>query len=362
MSAVLGGVLMPHAPQFFTLPETEDKAMVERIRTLAGEIGARLAALEPDVWIVIANDHANQFLLHCTPPFAFHLGAEVKGSFAGRRFDHVVAGDRALKLIRHVQEEGFDPAFTSTAEIDYAFGIPLTFLGVAAPIIPLYVNSYVPPQPPIGRCYAFGQALARGLAATGTRAVVIASGGMSHYPGTDLYSKPDVEFDRQLFETLKSGNLRALLALDDRVLDERGNVELRSWAIAAGMLGERKPDLFSFEPSWHHVYGTLAFVTKPGGEAKEEAPHYPPIHPERVRLTAVLHALANSAEERARYLADPAAYAAAAGLMPQEETALRGLDQTQLLALGVHPLVPFLARMQLDRQRQSPSQSQGEKR
>ena len=85
MPGVLGGALVPHAPQFFSLPETEDKATVERVRSLMGEVGRRLAALRPDVWIVIANDHANQFLLHCTPPFCFHLGAEVGGLVRGPR-------------------------------------------------------------------------------------------------------------------------------------------------------------------------------------------------------------------------------------------------------------------------------------
>ena len=114
------------------------------------------------------------------------------------------------------------------------------------------------------RCFAFGEALARGIAAAGIRAVVIASGGMSHFPGTDRYAKPEVEFDRTLFEIMKTGNLRHLLALDERHLDDMGNVELRSWAIAAGMLGERKPDIAAFEPSWHHTYATLAFARAAG--------------------------------------------------------------------------------------------------
>jgi 2,3-dihydroxyphenylpropionate 1,2-dioxygenase len=36
MPNLVGGVLMPHAPQFFTLPDTEDKATVERVRLKAG--------------------------------------------------------------------------------------------------------------------------------------------------------------------------------------------------------------------------------------------------------------------------------------------------------------------------------------
>ena len=347
MPSILGGVMMPHAPQFFTLPDTEDKATVERVRVKAGEIGNRLAALAPDVWIVIANDHANQFLLHCTAPFTVHMGDTVRGSFAGRTFEHRIPAALSLALIEQLQQQGFDPAFSSTAEIDYAFGIPLTFLGVTQPILPVYVNSYVPPQPAMERCYAFGQALGRGLGALSAKAVVVASGGMSHFPGTEQYAQPDVAWDRALFETLKTGNLRALLGYGADELDRRGNVELRSWAIAAGMLGERAPDAALFEPSWHHTYATLAWFG-PAADATSR-PHYPHIAPERVALTEALHQLANDDAARRRFLADPAGYAAAAGLTEAERTALATLDQRALLGLGVHPLVPFLARLQLER-------------
>ena len=349
MAGLLGGALVPHAPQFFSLPETEDKATVARVREVMGKVGERLDALEPDIVIAIANDHANQFLLHCTPPFCFHLGAEVGGSFVGRDFRFAIASDAAMQLILHMQKEGFDPAFTNNADIDYAFGIPLTFLGVKRKIVPLYVNSYVPPQPSMLRCYAFGEALARGIAAAGLSAVVVASGGMSHFPGTDRYSRPEVEFDRQLFEIIKTGNLRHLLSLDERRLDDLGNVELRSWAIAAGMLGERKPDISAFEPSWHHTYATVAFHAPP--VERSDPLHYPPIHAERVKLTQTLYRLANDAAERRRFLGDPRSYAAAAGLAPDEEAALGALDQSRMLALGIHPLVFFLANMQLEHAR-----------
>jgi 2,3-dihydroxyphenylpropionate 1,2-dioxygenase len=349
IGGVLGGALVPHAPQFFSLPDTEDKSTVERVRTAMGAVGARLNSLDPDLWIVIANDHANQFLLHCTPPFCFHLGAEVGGSFVGRDFRFRIASDAAMRLMLHMQSEGFDPAFTNNAEIDYAFGIPLTFLGVEAPIVPLYVNSYVPPQPPMLRCFTFGAALARGIAASGLRAVVIASGGMSHFPGTNRYSNPEVDFDRRLFEILKSGNLRQLLALEERLLDDMGNVELRSWAIAAGLLGERKPDVSAFEPSGHHTYAMLAWHEPPA--RRTDPMHYPPIHPERVRLTSLLYRLANDERERRRFVGDPRGFAAASSLAPDEERALAAFDQTQLLALGIHPLVFFLAQLQIEHER-----------
>ena len=158
---------------------------------------------------------------------------------------------------------GFDPAFSSTAQVDYALGIPLTHLGVRAPIVPIFVNAYLPPQPSIERCYAFGQAVATALGALGVRAVVVASGGMSHFPGTERYANPDLDFDRALLEPLARGNLKALIGLGEAQLDASGNIELRCWAVAAGMLGERKPDVLELNPSWHHNYASLGFWSKP---------------------------------------------------------------------------------------------------
>src|SRR6516164_9437197 len=61
MSTVIGGAMLPHAPQFFTMPETEEKKNVEHVRAVAAEIGDRLRALKPDLWIIFSNDHAEQF-------------------------------------------------------------------------------------------------------------------------------------------------------------------------------------------------------------------------------------------------------------------------------------------------------------
>src|SRR5947199_10713157 len=74
-SSVIGGAMLPHAPQFFTMPETEDRDTVERVRAIAAEIGARLKALAPDLWIIFSNDHAEQFFHDAAPPFTILVGA-----------------------------------------------------------------------------------------------------------------------------------------------------------------------------------------------------------------------------------------------------------------------------------------------
>ncbi len=348
--SVLGGALLPHAPQFFTRPETEDAANIARVEKIAATVGEQLAALKPDVWITISNDHVQQFFLDCAPPFALHVGGEARGHFAGKDFHYPIASEVSFALIRQLYRLGFDPAFSSTAQVDYALGIPLTHMGVRGPIVPLFVNAYLPPQPAMERCYAFGQAIATALSALQIKAVVMASGGMSHFPGTDRYANPDLAFDKAVLEPLSRGNLKSLIGLNEQQLDDTGNIELRCWAVAAGMLGERKPDVVELNPSWHHNYASLGFWRPVTPQA---APHYPATRPELVTLTAALHALANDAEARIAFARDATGFVKSKGLDGAHAALLAASDFKAITALGVHPLVPFLARMQIERERKN---------
>src|SRR6185437_1330179 len=201
-----------------------------------------------------------------------------------------------------------------------AIGIPLTHLGHTGPVLPIYVNAYLPPQPTMERCYQFGQAIARTVTALGLKTVILSSGGMSHFPGTDRYSNPELAWDRRVLEKRAAGNLR-----------------------------ERKPDVVSMDPSWHHNYASLAWI---GGNAEQHrAAHYPSIKPELVELTSALHGLAHDAEMRAQYIKDAAAFADRFTLPPEQRDALIKLDLPTIVKMGAHPLVPFLAQLQMKHQR-----------
>jgi 2,3-dihydroxyphenylpropionate 1,2-dioxygenase len=353
-STVIGGAMLPHAPQFFTLPDTEDKDTVARVKQAAADIGAKLKALDPDLWIVFSNDHAEQFFHNSAPPFTIHVGGEASGEFAGHRFHWQVPSQIGFELVRDLYKQGFDPAYTSTAKIDYAIGIPLTNLGVTAPVLPIYVNAYLPPQPTMERCYAFGQAIARAVTRMGLRTAVISSGGMSHFPGTDRYSNPELAWDRLALGKLAEGNLKSLIGYDEAELDATGNIELRCWACGAGALGERKPDLVSLDPSWHHNYASLGWYEP---KSSDSTCHYPSIKPELVELTTALHSLAHDAAKRSEYMENPAGFADRFSLPPAQRAALVALDTPAMVEMGVHPLVPFLANMHIQRLRSAAAKS-----
>ena len=122
ISSVIGGAMLPHAPQFVTMPETEDRGIVERVKAAAGEIGGKLKALAPDLWIIFSNDHAEQFFHRAAPAFTVHVGEVATGAFAGREFCWQVPSEVGFELVRQMYRQGFDPAFTSTAKIDSAIG------------------------------------------------------------------------------------------------------------------------------------------------------------------------------------------------------------------------------------------------
>jgi 2,3-dihydroxyphenylpropionate 1,2-dioxygenase len=113
-------------------------------------------------------------------------------------------------------------------------------------------------------------------------------------------------------------------------------------------LGERKPDIVSMDPSWHHNYASLAWF---GEEANGRDAHYPSIKPELVQLTAALHGLAHNETDRAQYMADASAYADKFKLSDEHCAALARLEVPSIVKMGVHPLVPFLANMHIQRLR-----------
>src|SRR5262249_56889448 len=88
------------------------------------------------------------------------------------------------------------------------------------PIIPFFTTVYVPPLPTPQRCAALGRAVAEIVKGRKERVAIIASGGMSHFPGTRKYLHPEFDFDRWLVAQFEIGNSDALLTLTRTQLDD----------------------------------------------------------------------------------------------------------------------------------------------
>lgn len=251
---LVAAAALPHTPQLLVRPDTEDRDLVLRVHAAYAEVKAALAGTRPDVIAVIGGDHIEGFFLNSVPALAVFVGAEVSGTFDRYRYTFPVHEPLARAIVEQGIERGFDLAYSQDLVLDYAFYVPLHFAmpDPPTPIIPLYVNVYLPPQPTPGRCYAWGQALRNILDARPERVALLASGGLSHYPGTDRYGSPDYEWDRQLLATLANGQGRETAFLTGDELDKAGNVELRTWITLLGAVGQARARVIGYEPSWHH--------------------------------------------------------------------------------------------------------------
>ncbi|GIX47530.1 MAG: hypothetical protein KatS3mg131_1741 [Candidatus Tectimicrobiota bacterium] len=259
MGTLVAAMAAPHAPQLVAMPETEDPEQVRQVHAALGTLRQLLAAARPDVLLVIGGDHIEGFFLNAVPALGIYVGGSCAGSFSIYTYRYDVHEELARFLLEESLNAGFDVLYSQELPLDYAFFVPLHFVmpSPPLPIVPLFVNVYLPPQPPPWRCYQWGQTLATLLARRPERVALLASGGLSHYPGTPRYAQPDYAFDRWLLHLLEVGRGSELARLSSAQLDAAGNVETRTWITLLGAVGDRPARVLTYQPSWHHGYAVV---------------------------------------------------------------------------------------------------------
>jgi aromatic ring-opening dioxygenase catalytic subunit (LigB family) len=107
------------------------------------------------------------------------------------------------------------------------------------PLVPFWVNCFIAPQPTARRCFAAGRHIARVVAEGPWRVAVIATGGLSHFPGLLLsrVGTSDTAFDRRLVSLMEAGDHEPLCALTMKDLDESGSHEFLNWMVLVGAVG-----------------------------------------------------------------------------------------------------------------------------
>jgi 2,3-dihydroxyphenylpropionate 1,2-dioxygenase len=263
--SLVAAAACPHTPQLLVRPPTEDRDLVLRVHGAYARVKRLLADARPDAVVVVAGDHIEGFFLDAVPAFAVYAGDRAAGQFGRYRYTFPVHEPLARAILEASIEREFDLAYTQDRPLDYAFYVPLHFVmpEPAVPIVPLHVNVYLPPQPTPRRCYAWGRTLRAILEPRPERVALLASGGLSHFPGTDRYASPDYEWDRRLLAMLADGRGAETAALTGEELDKAGNVELRTWITLLGAVGDARADVVCYEPSWHH--GNAVVTWRVGG-------------------------------------------------------------------------------------------------
>jgi 2,3-dihydroxyphenylpropionate 1,2-dioxygenase len=364
MGQIVAAMATVHAPQLFTRPPSEDPKQLDADIAAMGELGKTLDQTKPDVAIIIGSDHLETFFLSSVPTFAVIAGERTIAKFANRDYDLPTHLPFAEQLLDDLMAQGFDMAYSQDAELGHSFAAVFEWVlsGRNIPVVPIFVNTYLPPLPTTRRCEALGKAILKVVQSRSEKVAIIASGGMSHYPGTWKYSQPAFEFDRWAIQHMERGNPDVLLDCTVEQLDEVGNTEMLPWMILFGAIGKQPGELITYQPTWHHGHAVMRFI--PGRTQAPEGPapaprwdfqnlggyqFYKHPAPSSYKLNKLIYDLRHKQRLRIELLKDPRAVAKDYGLSAEEMARIdtladesidvfRSLKSHPLVELGAHPL------------------------
>jgi hypothetical protein len=250
----------------------------QRVQAAVGTLSDALAAAGADLALVIGDDQRELFVDDGIPAFACFTGSElVDMAPDAEAFAKLPRGIQAAYWAVHGEQQGihqvakelsahiaerlaladFDlTVFTrqpAGRTLGHAFTFPRYRLGLPAstPIVPVFVNTYYPPNvPSAARCYDLGRALRRAVESweSDARVAVIASGGLTHFV-------IDEALDRGVLDSIAAKDAAALAGIPRDKL-RSGNSEILNWVTAAGTLEGLTPAIVDYVPGYRTPAGT----------------------------------------------------------------------------------------------------------
>jgi aromatic ring-opening dioxygenase catalytic subunit (LigB family) len=217
-----------------------------------GVLRTHMEGARPDVLIVVANDQFVNFFWNNIPTFFVTVGDEVKGRFTRHEFRY--RNDKALgkAIVRAGMERGIDFSYGEKIELQHTQNVPLYFLlpEPRIPILPIYVNTWVDPAPSPRRCYQVGELIRDVAAEAQARVAILATGGLSHFPGSPRIGQIDEAFDHKLLEVMREGGGRALADYSVQELLQAGDTEFLNWMVVLGAVGDAKASYTAYMPDF----------------------------------------------------------------------------------------------------------------
>lgn len=238
---------------------TANRPTFEQQKKLRQDAEAAFAALrvdletaKPDVLIVVANDQFVNFFWSNIPTFFVTIADEVKGQFTRHKFHYRNDKELGKAIVRAGMENGIDFSYGEHVELQHTQNVPLYFLMPEAkiPILPIYVNTWVDPAPSPRRCYQLGELLRQVADNSKERVAILATGGLSHFPGSPRIGEIDETFDHKLLEVMRQGKGKSLVDYSVQDLLEAGDTEFLNWMVVIGAVGDAKATYTAYMPDY----------------------------------------------------------------------------------------------------------------
>ncbi len=257
MGRLVGGIGTSHVPSVGVAYDRKRMRAPEwaPLDDMFAPVREWLAALRPDVAIIVYNDHGGDFFFDKYPTFA--VGAADSYFIAdegfGRRPLPDLRGDAAFSwhLCEQLVYDEFDITVCQEMGLEHGFLVPMNLCFPHAPapdmpdwpvaVVPLEVNVVQHPLPTARRCWRLGEAIARAVAAypQDTRVVVVGTGGMSHQLNGPRFGYMNEAFDRDFLDRLERDPQSLCEITHHRLMVEAGAeaVELIMWLVMRGAMG-----------------------------------------------------------------------------------------------------------------------------
>jgi len=218
-----------------------------------------IAEVNPDVIILVYNDHASAFSVDLIPTFALGCAAEFPPADEGwgPRPVPVVVGhpDLACHIAESVILDEFDLTIANRMDVDHGLTVPLSLMfgqpeAWPCKIIPLPVNVVQYPPPTGHRCYMFGKAIRKAVESypQDLRVVIFGTGGMSHQLQGKRAGLINREFDTRFLDDLVADPVALTRIPFLEYVREAGSeaIELVMWLVARGALDDKVREVYRF--------------------------------------------------------------------------------------------------------------------
>jgi protocatechuate 4,5-dioxygenase, beta chain len=254
MARIVGGVTTSHIPAIGNAmwDKKEQTPYWKRFFDGYEPVKAWLAEKDPDIAIVVYNDHGLNFFLDKVPTFAlgcadhYHNADEGWGLSTLRSFE----GDAEFSwhLAESLIGQDFDLTTCQEMLVDHGFIVPMALMWrhlAQWPVkgIPLAVNTVQHPLPSAKRCLALGHALGKAIESypEDKKVVIFGTGGMSHQLQGERAGIIDVDYDMQCMESVISEPAWLANQSTAEIIRKAGTegVEIIMWLVMRGALQDK---------------------------------------------------------------------------------------------------------------------------
>lgn len=265
--AIVAAYMVPHPPLIVPQVGRGEERGIQKTIDAYEEIAREIDALRPQT-IILTSPHQTMYAdyFHISP------GQAAQGDFGQFRAGQVKIEVRydtefVSRLCEMADRNGF-PAGTDgerNKRLDHGTMVPLYFIRkhwADFRLVRIGLSGL-----PLGMHYQLGQMVQEVVRRMDLRAVVVASGDLSHRLKADGpygFQKEGPQYDQRVMEVMRKGDFARLLKFPEEFCEKAGECGHRSFTILAGALDQTPVDArqLSYEGPFGVGYGICAYTAR----------------------------------------------------------------------------------------------------